>query len=143
MNVGNHSEMQRVQRRMRLRRAVPLCLVVALLGGCGGTSTATRVASTAPVNETSTPTALTCPSGEQVEDPGGLVAKPPHGYGTQEQAIEAWLRDNDWAGDAADFVLATNGKSAWIVREDGTATAHVQFVRHDGFTVYGYQACSS
>jgi hypothetical protein len=119
-----------------------LLLAAPLIAGCGGTSTAARSVPTETVHEASTPTALTCPSGEGVQDPGGLLAKRPDGYDTREQAVEAWLEDTEWAPADADFVVAEDGKSAWILRTDETATAQVRFLRHSGFTVYGYEACS-
>lgn len=88
------------------------------------------------------PTALTCPSGQQVQTAGGFLASVPDGYDTQEQAVRAWLDDTTWVDDDSGFIVTDDGLSAWVLRADGTATARVGFIGRTSFTVHDFEACT-
>jgi len=134
---------------MRTLQLVVLGAAAALLAACG---TADGSAPPAPADKAASakatetspaapPKDLTCPTDLRVATDGGLLAELPNGYDTRAEAVEAFLAVDDQWGD--DYVLAEGGESAWILREDGTAEARVSFLRHQGFTVHGYQACAS
>lgn len=110
------------------------------LAACGQSADSAPKPGTESSTPAAAPTDLTCPSDERVGTDGGLLAEQPDGLDTRDEAIEAWLsRMQGWGED---YVLTDNRRGAWILREDGTAHAKVDFIRHQGFTVHGYTACS-
>ncbi len=110
-----------------------------LLAGCGS-ETEVAPATTPSATSVPEPTELSCPDNMQVGTDGGLLAKMPNGFDTPEEAVEDWLSGNESSDD--NYVLARDGSGAWILRDDGTAHTRVEFLRHSGYTVHGYQACS-
>lgn len=92
------------------------------------------------------PTQLSCPSNEMVSTAGGYLKKMPDGFDTREEAVESWLATTrnldgeDWSD--ADYVIAEGGHEAWVLRDNGSAQARVDFLFSSGFTVQGYDACA-
>jgi hypothetical protein len=127
---------------MRIHAALVTLALATVLCGCGE-AVSLRESPPSPAAEPGpAPTALTCPTGEMVTSDGGLFAAGhlPDGYATPERAVEVWLGDVQRFGD--DYVLTRDGRGAWVLRPDGTAKARVSFLRHSGYSVHGYQACS-
>ena len=133
---------------MRVSTCLSVAVLSVLLVGCGQEvvdESADEPAASAP--QPPAPTALSCPSDTSVHTAGGLLSKMPNGFDTREEAVEDWLSRSksptggDWGG--ADYIIDENGREAWILRDDGTAVARVRFLRHSGFTVHGYNACTS
>jgi hypothetical protein len=130
-------------------RAIGTVLAAMLLGvwglaGCTGEESSKDSAIGPPTESVqATPTSLTCRTNERVGTPGGYWAHLPDGYPTREKAVAAWL--SSWLSSrhfGSDFAVTSDGKSAWILRADGTAMAKVHFLRHSGYTVHGYEACA-
>jgi hypothetical protein len=110
-----------------------------LLAGCGS-QTGSGPSTDKSASPAAEPTDLTCPDGERVGTDGGLLAQPPDGFDTPEEAVESWLTNTK---NADDYVLSADGKGACILRDNGTAHTKVSFIRSSGYTVHGYEACSS
>src|SRR4051794_33842402 len=108
--------------RVRVLPACGLLALVACLSACGN-DTSTVDTTTAPA---AAPTTLTCPSDEGVSTDGGYLAELPDGFDTREEAVEAFLADNDAFDD--DYVISSDGKGAWVLRADGTAEARLTFL---------------
>ncbi len=85
------------------------------------------------------PSELSCPSGNAVGTDGGLLAELPDGYDTRKEALATWLEH--WPEWGRRYTIADDG-TAWILRADGTARAHVTFIEHEGFTAQGYEECT-
>lgn len=87
------------------------------------------------------PTALTCAHGE-VDFSGGLFAGSiPDGYRTRRAAVHAWLATAP-RRFSREYVISSNGRAAWLIREDRTAETRLGFLHHNGFAVYDYQSCT-
>lgn len=111
-----------------VRLAFMLCGAL-LLTACGQRA--------APSEPTSEPTALTCPGGYSDWMKSSLGASI---YPTRESVVEHYLEMADEA--PAEYVIAHDGKSAWILREDGTAREHIWLHRRgDGFIFGATEAC--
>lgn len=89
-----------------------------------------------------TPSALTCGGRSMIS-----AAPPfgnPDGVATRADAIGVFLTSRVAAAlDAtAAFVVEGLGRGAWLLREDGSAHAQVNFETSNGYAVWGYQACA-
>ena len=121
--------------RVRLQRISCCALFAACLGGCAQAGTIAAHDSAGPTPE---PTALVCPSGEYTStDPGYGAPKP---FATRQNAIESWLRLRPDV--SREYVIDSDGRSAWFLRTDGTAEAHVLLLEQNGFLVDGFDVCS-
>ena len=123
---------------MRVLHGCALLALVTCLTACGSDTSAVATSKTA--SPEAAPTDLTCPTVERVQTDGGYLAELPDGFDTREEAVEAFLANNNAFDD--DYALGPDGKSAWVLRADGTAEARLTFLRHSGYTVHGYEACS-
>lgn len=85
----------------------------------------------------SEPTSLTCPSGySDLMDArfDGSV------YPTREGVVKHFLEMSD--DTSAKYVISKDGKTAWILREDGTAQDRVWLLRrHNGFFFRKAESC--
>ena len=123
--------------QVRAIRLLGALTVAACLAACGHHDGRPTPAA----GSTREPTDLTCPGGDAVGTDGGYLAELPDGFDTREEAVESWLSQNhDFTGP---YVISADGRGAWLVREDGTAKARLEFLRHSGFTVHGYERCTS
>src|SRR3954451_16180311 len=127
-----------------------LVRVLRALGGVGliwclaafGADKATALDESPSPTAAPIPATLTCPDGEFVWSEGGLLAEPiPPGHPTREAAVEAWLATAP-PRFSRDYVIAADGKTAWLVRKNGTAETKLRFLHHKGFTVHGYDSCT-
>lgn len=131
---------------MRVFVGLGVAVLAVALAGCGEEVAGAAAQPTSELAEPATPSALSCPSNKFFTTEGGFLAEKPDGFPTREQAVESFLaakiaRVNGWAD--AGYVISEDGKVGWVLREDGTAQVRLNFLRHDGFTVYGFDACSS
>lgn len=113
-----------------------ICAVVALaaaLTACSDPDNGTGDA------KPTTPSDITCPSGEVGASPGGeypLEAQP-EGAPTREKGAKEWV---DGAYPGAEYIVVQQG--VWVLREDGTAFARGDFLAGiDGYFVSASRAC--
>ncbi|WP_134765746.1 hypothetical protein [Nocardioides sp. 1609] len=84
---------------------------------------------------------LDCASSSMYSTDGGYMPRSqPDGFPTREEAVEAWLEASLYTGQ--DYQVSPSGRSALILRADGTAEANVTFHVHSGYTVRGVVGCS-
>jgi hypothetical protein len=125
---------------VRELRALSGVALICCLAACGA-DRPTALESPSPTADP-IPATLTCPDGEFVWSEGGLLAEPiPPGHPTREAAVEAWLATAP-PRFSRDYVIAADGKAAWLLRKNGTAETKLRFLHHNGFTVHGYDSCT-
>ncbi|WP_143099672.1 hypothetical protein [Nocardioides psychrotolerans] len=93
-------------------------------------------------DDAATPSALTCGGRSMIS-----AAPPfgnPDGVGTRGEAIGVFLTSRVAAAldSTAAYVIEGPGRGAWLLRDDGSAHAHVNFETSNGYAVWGYQACA-
>ena len=124
---------------MSMRIAVVGVLAVATLSGCSeaGSNMSADSASDESPRDLTCPTDLRSVSSPPFFDESAAGAPSPEG------AVEAWLGSGMGRGLGPDYALDESRSHAWILRDDGTAEAHVsvKLTAGGGYFYYGHEAC--